>query len=87
MNKRGMKAGDLFEKFDQDRNQMLSASELKVGLKELLHFDITQEEVKTMHEFFKAKYRRSEIRKEDLKSLLETPSVRKYDSNSAKSSL
>ena len=45
---------------------MLSASELKVALKERLAFDLSPEEVKTLHEFFRAKYRRSEIRKGEL---------------------
>jgi hypothetical protein len=45
---------------------MMSAKELKVALKELLQFDVSPEEVMTMQEFFKAKYRRSEIRKAEL---------------------
>lgn len=87
MKKSNMSAADLFERYDQDRNQMMSASELKVALKELLQFDMSPEEVKTMHEFFRAKYRRSEIRKAEFTQLLAQQPVRKYDSNLAKSAL
>lgn len=87
MKKSNMGAADLFEKYDQDKNQMMSAKELKVALKELLQFDVSPEEVMTMQEFFKAKYRRSEIRKAELTQLLAQTPVRKYDSNLAKSAL
>ena len=65
----------------------MSASELKVALKALLGFDMSPEEVKTLHEFFRAKYRRSEIRKAELTQLLAQPAVRRYDSNLARTAL
>lgn len=82
---------ELFERYDQNKNQMMSASELKVALKELLQFDMNPEEVKTMHEFFKAKFRRSEVRKDEFAKLVDTylkgQPVRKYDSKGAKAAL
>ena len=65
----------------------MSASELKVALKALLGFDMSPEEVKTLHEFFRAKFRRSEVKKHEFKTILDKKSVRKYDSNSARESL
>ena len=65
----------------------MSAEELKRALKELLQFDISPEEVVTLREFFKAKYRRSEIRKAEFTQLLAQQPERKYDSKLAKSAL
>ena len=78
---------DVFNKYDQDRNQMMSATELQAALKDILHFEMSQEEVKTMHEFFRAKFRRSEVRKAEFVELLEKQTVRKFESKGAKSAL
>jgi len=48
---------------------------------------MTNEEVKTMHEFFRAKFRRPEVRKAEFAELINKQPVRKYDSKGAKYSL
>lgn len=65
----------------------MSAPELKVAAKELLSFDMTPEEVATMHEFFRAKFRRSEVRRAEFAELINKQSVRKYDSKAATTAL
>ena len=77
----------LFAKYDQNKNQMMSAKELAVAMKAMFDFEMTDEEVQTMHEFFRAKFRRSEVKKHEFKTILDKKSVRKYDSNSARESL
>ena len=66
---------------------MTSAKELAGAVKAMFDFEMTDEEVQTMHEFFRAKFRRSEVKKFEFKSLLEKKNVRKYDSNSAREAL
>ena len=77
----------MFQKYDQDRNQMMSATELQAALKDICGFEMSQEEVKTMHEFFRAKFRRSEVKKPELVELLDKQTVRKFESKGAKSAL
>ena len=65
----------------------MSAKELAGAVKAWFDFEMTDEEIQTMHEFFRAKFRRSEVKKFEFKSLLEKKNVRKYDSNSAREAL
>lgn len=48
---------------------------------------MTPEEVATMHEFFRAKFRRSEVRRAEFAELLNKQSVRKYEPKPAKTAL
>ena len=80
-------AVDVFKEYDQDKNQLMSATELQAALKDILHFEMSQEEVKTMHEFFRAKFRRSEVRKAEFVELLEKQPVGKSDPKAAKGAL
>lgn len=66
---------------------MMSAKELAGAMKAMFEFEMTDEEIQTMHEFFRAKFRRSEVKKLEFKTILEKKNVRKYDSNSARESL
>jgi len=66
---------------------MMSAQELKAATKELLQFEMTPEEVATMHEFFRAKYRRAEVRRAEFAELINKQPVRKYETKGAKSAL
>ena len=65
----------------------MSAKELAGAMKAMFEFEMTDEEIQTMHEFFRAKFRRSEVKKLEFKTILEKKNVRKYDSNSARESL
>jgi len=79
---------DIFREYDTNRNEMLSAKELQVALKNMMQFEMSQDEVNTMHEFFRAKFKRSEIKKADLAEILSKPTfVRKWESQQAKSTL
>jgi hypothetical protein len=42
---------------------MLSAQELKQAIKSKLGYEVSPDEVETMKEFFRAKFRRAEIKK------------------------
>ena len=66
---------------------MMSATELQKALKDLLKFEMSPEEVKTMHEFFRAKFKRSEVRKAEFAELINKQTVRKYEPKEAKSAL
>lgn len=49
---------------------MMSAKELAVAVKGTLQFEMTDEEIQTMHEFFRAKYRRSEVKRIEFEALM-----------------
>lgn len=66
---------------------MLSAAELQAALKDLLRFEMTTDEVKTMHEFFRAKFRRPEVKRAEFAELINKQPVRKYESKGAKAAL
>lgn len=48
---------------------------------------MTPEEVATMHEFFRAAFRRSEVRRAEFAELLNKQAVRKYEAKAAKTAL
>lgn len=87
MARKNLNVVEMFARYDQNKNQMMSAQELKVAAKELLQFDMTPEEVATMHEFFRAAFRRSEVRRAEFAELLNKQSVRKYEPKPAKTAL
>ena len=78
---------ELFHGFDKDHNNMLSALELKQAIKAKLGFDVTQDEVETMKEFFRAKFRRAEVKKTEFQELMTKQPVRKYEIKAAKAAL
>lgn len=55
---------------------MMSASELNAALENMLQFKMTAEEVQTIKEFFRAKFRKDSIRKHEFKKLLESETKR-----------
>ena len=65
----------------------MSAKELAVAIKAMLQFEMTDEEIQTMHEFFRAKFRRSEVKRTEFQDLIEKKTVRKYDSANARRAL
>ena len=62
---------------------MLSTAELQAALKDLLRFEMTTDEVKTMHEFFRAKFRKPEVKRAEFVEQINKQLVRKYESNGA----
>jgi hypothetical protein len=66
---------------------MMSAIELASAVKSTLKFEMTSEEIQTMHEFFRAKFRRSEVKRMEFEALINKKTVRKYDSANARSAL
>lgn len=78
---------DLFKNYDKDGDQMMSANELNTALGEMLGFKMTGEEVETMKEFFRAKFRKDSIRKLEFKKLLDTENKRQWDMKTAKMAL
>ena len=65
MKREGKTVNDLFHKYDQNKNQLMSATELQGALKDMLKFEMNQDEVKTLGEFFRSKFRRSEVKKHE----------------------
>jgi len=65
----------------------MSASELQAALKDMLKFEMTQDEVKTMQEFFRYKYKRVEIKKHELNDINNKPYKRQYEPGGAQSAL
>ena len=52
-------------------------------MKDLLRFEMTTDEVKTMHEFFRAKFRKPEVKRAEFVEQINKQLVRKYESNGA----
>ena len=65
LKREGKTVNDLFHKYDQNKNQLMSATELQGALKDMLKFEMNQDEVKTLGEFFRSKFRRSEVKKHE----------------------
>ena len=61
--RKNVQVSELFQSFDKDHNNMLSAQELKQAIKSKLGYEVSPDEVETMKEFFRAKFRRAEIKK------------------------
>lgn len=70
LHRKGLKIYEVYKKYDKDHNEMLSADELKIALKEFLKYDITDEEVKVMKAYFRSRYKKVEIKKVELGDLL-----------------
>lgn len=65
----------------------MSATELQGALKDMLKFEMTADEVKTMQEFFRYKYKRVEIKKHEFNDIINKPYKRQYDKGGAASAL
>ena len=70
LKRKGKKIYEVFKKYDKDHNEMLSAVELKIALKDYLQFEITEEEVKVIKTYFRSKYKKVEIKKVEMGDLL-----------------
>ena len=66
---------------------MMSATELQGALKDMLKFEMTQDEVKTMQEFFRYKYKRVEIKKHEFNDIINKKYQRQYESGGAVAAL
>jgi Ca2+-binding EF-hand superfamily protein len=77
----------LFQEHDQDRNQMMSAKELASALRETLKYELTPDEINTMADFFRARFRRAEINRAQFDDLLNTAWVRKWEPKPARAAL
>ena len=53
----------------------------------MLKFEMTADEVKTMQEFFRYKYKRVEIKKHEFNDIINKPYKRQYESGGATSAL
>ena len=87
MHKAKKSVQEIYKEFDQNNNELISTDELRNVCKELLKFEMTQDEVSTLKEFFRAKYRRVEIKSHELRELIEKKYVRKWDTKAALSAL
>lgn len=77
----------LFREHDQDRNMMMSAEELAAAIQATLKYELTQEEVHIMRDFFKARFRRAEVNRAQFDDILNTPWVRKWEPKPARAAL
>lgn len=77
----------LFREHDQDRNMMMSAEELAAAIRATLKYELTQEEVHIMRDFFRARFRRAEVNRAQFDDILNTPWVRKWEAKPARAAL
>ena len=84
MKRIGITVDSIFNKYDLNNNQMLSAAELQAAVKGEMNIDLNKDEVSTMHEFFLAQYRRNQVRQSELRELLDKETIRKYRVKEAK---
>lgn len=66
---------------------MMSAKELASALRETLKYDLTPDEINTMADFFRARFRRAEINRAQFGDLVNTAWVRKWESKPARAAL
>lgn len=84
-----VKPGELFEKYDTDKNNRLSAEELRDALARN-KLTISNEDVQVLKEYFQNKYRSNAISKNDFIDMMETDFnklKRKIDHTEARKSL
>jgi Ca2+-binding EF-hand superfamily protein len=77
----------LFDKYDKNKNQRLSAEELKDALNEDHGIVLHEEEVRTVKEYFVNKYRSQQISKQAFVELLTTKFEKKSDGVEARKCL
>lgn len=77
----------LFDKYDKNKNQRLSAEELRDALNEDHGIALHEEEVRTVKEYFMNKYRTQQITKTAFVELLTTKFEKKSDSVEARKCL
>ena len=79
--------GELFDKYDTDKNQRLSAEELRNALKKN-NISLSNDDVLILKDYFYNKYQRHEITKDQFFNLMKkTRFERKFDAAEAKQSL
>lgn len=76
-----------FDSFDVNKDNILSAEELRKALASKVRFDIGPSEVKVLREFFQAAYGRDGIRKAQFAELLDKQTPQDYDQAAAKEAL
>lgn len=77
----------IFKKYDQNNDKAISAKELAACLKTEMGVVLDKDEIETLHEFFRNKFRRAEINLTQFKSLMTTRFDRLYQASKARSSL
>lgn len=65
----------------------MSATELASALRETLKYELTPDEISTMADFFRHRFRRAEINRAQFDDLLNTTWVRKWDAKPARAAL
>ena len=78
--------GELFDRYDTNRNGLISAEELRDGLVKA-GIRMSDDDVAMIKEYFRAKTRREQIGKQDFLALLGTTFERKFDQAAARKSL
>ena len=66
---------------------MMSAKELASALRQTLQYELTPDEINIMNDFFRARFKRSEVNKAQFAELISTAWVRKWESKRARASL
>ena len=87
MRRKQMSVFTLFQEHDQDRNQMMSAKELAIAVRATLKYELSPDEVNTMSDYFRARFKRAEVNKAQFGDLLSTAWVRKWESKRARAAL
>lgn len=78
----------LFRKYDRDGDALMTADELKGALRDLLDYDMTQEEVKTMREFFRARFKaRDGLKQAEFLKLIEQEHAMLFDGKAARAAV
>lgn len=65
----------------------MSATELASALRETLKYELTPDEISTMADFFRRRFRRAEINRAQFDDLLNTAWVRKWETKPARAAL
>ena len=87
MKKKGVTSESLFQKYDQNRNNAMSAEELAAALKAEVGTELAKDEIETLQEFFRNKFGRTEIKPAQFKVMMNTKFDRLFQAQKAKRSL
>ena len=77
---------DLFDRYDTNRNGLISAEELRDGLA-AAGIRMSDDDVAMIKEYFRVKTRREQINRQDFLTLMSTTFERKFDQAAARKSL